>query len=89
MIFHVSMDSGTKDGEIPEEREARLAKNGDHQRCRDDKAAQDANGQDANQSSASSSSFVIFRASVPCAYPTAPAVGQPSSNVNVVARGHE
>ena len=39
MIFHVSHDSVTKDGETAEEREARLAKNADHQRCRDAEVA--------------------------------------------------
>jgi hypothetical protein len=48
MIFHVSMDSGTKYSEAPEEREARLAKNANRQRCRDTEATQDANGQDTN-----------------------------------------
>jgi hypothetical protein len=48
MIFHVSVDSGTKDGKTPEEREARLAKNADHQHRRDDEAAQNVNGRDAN-----------------------------------------
>jgi hypothetical protein len=38
IIFHVSMDSGTKDGETPEEREARLVKNADCQRRRDEEA---------------------------------------------------
>jgi hypothetical protein len=43
MIFHVSMDSGTKDGETPEEREARLAKNADRQQHRNDEATQNTN----------------------------------------------
>ena len=42
MIFHVSHDSVTKDGETAEEREARLAKNADRQRHRDAEAAQGA-----------------------------------------------
>ena len=33
MIFHVSHDSVTKDGETANEREACLAKNANHQRC--------------------------------------------------------
>jgi hypothetical protein len=48
MIFHISMDSGTKDSEAPEECEARLAKNTDCQRHCNDETAQDTNGQDAN-----------------------------------------
>ena len=40
MIFHVSHDSVTKDGESTEEREARLAKNADRQRRRDVEVAQ-------------------------------------------------
>ena len=40
MIFHVSHDNVTKDGETAEEREARLAKNADRQRRRDAKVAQ-------------------------------------------------
>jgi hypothetical protein len=48
MIFHINKDSGTKDGETPKEREARLAKNIDCQRRCDNEAAQDANGQDMN-----------------------------------------
>jgi hypothetical protein len=48
MIFHISVDSGTKNGETPKEREARLAKNADRQcRC-DDEAAQNENNQDEN-----------------------------------------
>ena len=43
MIFHISHDNVTKDGETVEEREARLAKNTDRQRCRDAEAAQVAN----------------------------------------------
>ena len=39
MIFHVSHDNVTKDGETAEEREARLAKNADHQRRRDAEVA--------------------------------------------------
>ena len=42
MIFHISHDSITKDSETAEEREARLAKNADRQRCRDEEAAQGA-----------------------------------------------
>ena len=38
MIFHVSHDSVTKDGEITKEREACLAKNADRQHCRDAEA---------------------------------------------------
>jgi hypothetical protein len=48
MIFHVSVDSGTKDGETPEEHEACLAKNVDRQQHRDDEAAQNTNAQNAN-----------------------------------------
>ena len=44
MIFHVSHDSVTKDGETTEEREAHLAKNADRQRRRDAEAAQGADG---------------------------------------------
>ena len=40
MIFNISHDSVTKDGETAEEREARLAKNADRQRRRDAEAAQ-------------------------------------------------
>ena len=40
MIFHVSHDSATKDGETAEEREAHLAKNADRQSRRDAEAAQ-------------------------------------------------
>ena len=40
MIFHISHDSVTKDGETVEEREARLAKNVDRQRRRDAEVAQ-------------------------------------------------
>ena len=43
MIFHVTHNSITKDGETAEEREAHLAKNADHQRRRDEEAAQGAN----------------------------------------------
>ena len=43
MIFHISHDSVTKDGETVEEREARLAKNVDRQRRRDAEVAQGAN----------------------------------------------
>ena len=39
MIFHVSHDSATKDGETVDERNARLAKNADRQRRRDAEAA--------------------------------------------------
>jgi hypothetical protein len=39
MIFHISHDNITKDGETTEEREARLAKNADRQCRRDAKAA--------------------------------------------------
>ena len=42
MIFHVSHDRVTKDSETAEEREARLAKNGNRQRRRDAEAAQGA-----------------------------------------------
>ena len=42
MIFHVSHDSVTKEGETAEERDARLAKNANHQRRRDTKAAPEA-----------------------------------------------
>ena len=42
MIFHVSHDSVTKDGETTEEREACLAKNADCQHRRDVEAAQGA-----------------------------------------------
>ena len=42
MIFHVSHDNVTKDGETAEERKARLAKNADRQRRRDAKVAQGA-----------------------------------------------
>ena len=42
MIFHVSHDSVTKDGETAKEREAHLAKNTDRQRRRDVEAAQEA-----------------------------------------------
>jgi hypothetical protein len=48
MIFHINVDSGTKDGETPEEREARLAKNANRQQHCYDEAAQNTNGQDAN-----------------------------------------
>jgi hypothetical protein len=41
------MDTGTKDSEIPEEREARLAKNTNRQCHRDTEAAKDANSLDA------------------------------------------
>ena len=40
MIFHVSHDSVTKDGETAEEHEAHLAKNTDRQRRRDAEVAQ-------------------------------------------------
>ena len=40
MIFHVIHDSVTKEGETAEERDARLAKNADHQRRRDAEAVQ-------------------------------------------------
>ena len=40
MIFHVSHDSITKDGETTEEREARLAKNTDRQHRQDAEVAQ-------------------------------------------------
>jgi len=42
MIFHISHDSVTKDAETAIEHEACLAKNVDHQCCRDAKAAQGA-----------------------------------------------
>ena len=42
MIFHVSHDSVTKDGETTEEREAHLAKNAGRQHRRDAEAAQGA-----------------------------------------------
>ena len=42
MIFHVSHDSVTKDGETAEEREAHLAKNAGRQHRRDAEAAQGA-----------------------------------------------
>ena len=42
MIFHVSHDSVTKDGETAEEREARLAKDTDSQCRRDAEATQGA-----------------------------------------------
>ena len=42
MIFHVSHDSVTKDGETAEEREAPLAKNANRQRPRDVEATQGA-----------------------------------------------
>ena len=42
MIFHVSHDSITKDGETAKECEARLAKNADRQRHQDEEAAQGA-----------------------------------------------
>jgi hypothetical protein len=48
MIFHVNMDSGTKDGKTPKEREACLVNNAACQRRRDDEAAQGANSQDTN-----------------------------------------
>jgi len=41
MIFHISHDNITKDGETAEEREARLAKNANHQRHQDAEVAQD------------------------------------------------
>ena len=40
MIFHISHDSVTKDGETAEEHEARLAKNADRQRRREAEVAQ-------------------------------------------------
>jgi len=53
MIFHVSRDSVTKDGETAEEREARLAKTVDHQCHQDAEAAQgdneDGHGPPRNQ----------------------------------------
>ena len=39
MIFHISLDSVTKGGEIVEEHDAHLAKNIDHQRRQDAEAA--------------------------------------------------
>ena len=44
MIFHVSHDSVTRDGEIADERNARLAKNVDRQRRRDEEATCAADG---------------------------------------------
>jgi hypothetical protein len=44
MIFHISHDSVTKDGETAEECEARLAKNADHQHRRDAEATQGTDG---------------------------------------------
>ena len=42
MIFHVSHDSVTMEGETAEERDARLAKNVDRQRRQDTEAAPEA-----------------------------------------------
>jgi hypothetical protein len=43
MIFHVSHDSTTRDGETSDERNAHLAKNVNHQHHRDAEAARGAN----------------------------------------------